>query len=190
MITKDEFVKNYDVKKLDERFSVETFDCGDKDLNDFIREEAELYKSQLLAMPYILTKKYETNEILAYFTLANDKINVTDFVSNSQFNKFRKANFNKEKYLRSYPSVKIGRLAISKELQGLGIGTHILRFIKIYFLSDNKTGCRFITLDAYRGAVDFYKRNGFSFLQKEDTNPTQLMYFDLMTINSIVLFKI
>ena len=137
----------------------------------------------LLAMPYVLTKKDNINAILAYFTLANDKIAITDFATNSQFNKFKKANFNREKYLRSYPSVKIGRLAISKTLQGQGIGTHLLRFIKIYFLTDNKTGCRFITLDAYRGAVDFYKRNGFDFLQAEDSNPTQLMYFDLMRIS-------
>ncbi|MBQ9539454.1 MAG: GNAT family N-acetyltransferase [Treponema sp.] len=182
MIPFDEFLRNYDVKKLDERFPVSDFDCGDEDLNDFLKKEVFLYKEQLLAMPYVLTKKDDISKILAYFTLANDKISVTDFPSNSQFNKFKKENFNKEKFLRSYPSVKIGRLAISKELQGQGVGTHLLRFIKMYFVADNKTGCRFITLDAYRGATDFYKRNGFNFLQKEDENPTQLMYFDLVNV--------
>jgi hypothetical protein len=53
----------------------------------------------------------------------------------------------------------------------------------MYFRVDNKTGCRFITLDAYRGATDFYNKNGFQFLQAEDRNPTQLMYFDLMKIS-------
>ena len=130
MIPFDEFLRNYDVKKLDEHFPVSDFDCGDEDLNDFLKKEVFLYKEQLLAMPYVLTKKDDISKILAYFTLANDKISVTDFPSNSQFNKFKKENFNKEKFLRSYPSVKIGRLAISKELQGQGVGTHLLRFIK------------------------------------------------------------
>ena len=183
MISESEFLEKYEVQKLEDDISVNEFDCGDGDLNDFIKNEVHFYKNQYLSMPYVLTEKDRIDKILAYFTLSNDKISVTDFPSNSQFNKFKKENFNKEKYLRSYPSVKIGRLAISKELQGQGIGTHLLRFIKMYFVTDNKTGCRFITLDAYRGATDFYKRNGFDFLQKEDKNPTQLMYFDLMNIS-------
>ncbi len=184
MISDAEFLAEYDVQKLtDNDISIGDFDCGDEDLNDFIKNEVHFYRNQLLAMPYVLTKKNRIDKILAYFTLANDKIAVTDFPSNSQFNKFKRDNFNKEKYLRSYPSVKIGRFAISKEFQGQGIGYHLLRFIKMYFRVDNKTGCRFITLDAYRGATDFYKKNGFQFLQAEDRNPTQLMYFDLMKIS-------
>ena len=182
MISDSEFFEKYEIKKLPSDVFVTDFDCGDEDFNDFIKNEAHLYKNQFLAMPYILTRRGEIDKIFAYFTLANDKIAVTDFPTNSQFNKFKRANFNREKFLRSYPSVKIGRLAISRELQGQGIGTHLLRFIKIYFVADNKTGCRFITLDAYRGATDFYARNGFAFLQAKDDNPTQLMYFDLMKI--------
>ena len=182
MISESEFFRDYEIQKLDDDVSVSGFDCGDADLNDFIKREAHFYRTQLLTMPYVLTEKDKIDRILAYFTLANEKISVADFPSNSQFNKFKRENFNKEKHLRSYPSVKIGRLAIGKDLQGQGIGTHILRFIKIYFASDNKTGCRFVTLDAYRGATEFYKRNDFDFLQKEDKNPTQLMYFDLMSV--------
>ena len=180
MTSYEEFNAKYEVKKLADDVLVTDFDCGDEDLNDFIKNEAHLYKEQLLAMPYIMTEKGKVDKVFAYFTLANDKIAVTDFPSNSQFNKFKRASFNKEKYLRSYPSVKIGRLAISRELQGKGFGSYLLSSIKMYFIADNKTGCRFVTLDAYRGATDFYKRNGFDFLQAEDKNPTQLMYFDLM----------
>ena len=183
MISEVDFFSNYEIQKLADDISVSDFDCGDADLNDFLKNEVHLYKNQLLAMPYVLTRKNRIDEILGYFTLANDKIAVTDFLSNSQFNKFKKENFNKQKYLRSYPSVKIGRLAISKNLQGQGIGTHLLKFIKLYFTADNKTGCRFLTLDAYRAATDFYQKNGFQFLQEEDNNPTQLMYFDLITVS-------
>ena len=184
MISATEFLANYDVQKFYEDIPVSDFDCGDEDLNDFIKKEIHFYRNQFLAMPYILTRKDKTNEILAYFTLANDKIAVTDFPTNSQFNKFKRNFFSKEKFLRSYPAVKIGRFAICKDLQRLGIGTHLLRFIKMYFVANNKTGCRFVTLDAYKGATDFYKRNGFSFLQKEDKTPTRLMYFDLMNVNT------
>lgn len=184
MISDEEFIEKYDIQKFtDDDISIMGFDCGDEDLNDFIKNEVHLYRNQLIAMPYVLTEKNKIDRVLAYFTLSNDKIAVTDFPSNSQFNKFKRENFSKEKYLRSYPSVKIGRFAISKELQGQGVGSRLLRMIKMYFLADNKTGCRFITLDAYRGATNFYKKNGFKFLQAEDKNPTQLMYYDLMKIS-------
>lgn len=114
------FFEQYDIQKFENDISAEKFDCGDEDLNDFIKNEVQFYKEQLIAMPYIVVEKENAENILAYFTLSNDKISVTEFASNSQFNKFKKKNFNREKYLRSYPSVKIGRLGISKELHGLG----------------------------------------------------------------------
>ena len=183
MISEKMFFESYDIVKLEKDISISDFDCGDDDLNDFIRNEVYFYKNQFLTMPYVVTEKDKDDKIFAYFTLANDKIAVTDFASNNQFNKFKKKNFSKEKYLRSYPSVKIGRLAISKDLQGKNIGTYLLKFIKMYFVADNKTGCRFITVDAYNDAVSFYLKNGFKFLQQKDDTPTQLLYFDLMNIN-------
>ena len=86
MISEEDFLKTYDIKKLDERFSVSDFDCGDEDLNGFIRTEAHFYREQLLAMPYVLTEKDKIDRILAYFTLANDKISVTE-IQEGEFQK-------------------------------------------------------------------------------------------------------
>lgn len=55
----------------------------------------------------------------------------------------------------------------------------LLDFIKGFFVIDNKTGSRFITVDAYRSAISFYERNGFVALQNNNKSSTQLMYFDL-----------
>ena len=183
MIIEYSFFDKYDIQKFNNDVPTDNFDCGNNDLNDFIKNEAELYKFQLIAMPYIVTEKNKIDKILAYFTLSNDKIAVADFNSNNQFNKFKRKNFNKEKYLRSYPAVKIGRFGVSKNLHGNGIGTNVVDFIKFYFLEDNKSGCRFITVDAYNDAVPFYEKNGFEFLIKKEECPTQLMFFDLMNIN-------
>ena len=50
---------------------------------------------------------------------------------------------------------------------------------------ENKTGCRFLTVDAYAAAVPFYEKNGFIPLNNEDVDSaTRLLYFDL---NDIVL---
>ena len=45
---------------------------------------------------------------------------------------------------------------------------------------ENKTGCRFLTVDVYAAAVSFYDKNGFIPLNNEDVDSaTRLLYFDL-----------
>jgi len=82
------------------------------------------------------------------------------------------------------PAVKIGRLATCKDRQCSGVGTELLDFLKVWFTDGNKTGCRFIVVDAYNNerAIRFYDRSGFQFLIPSDEDEmTRLMYFDLIT---------
>lgn len=82
------------------------------------------------------------------------------------------------------PAVKVGRLATSHDFKNKGIGTALLDFIKVWFTHGNKTGCRFIVVDAYNkpSVIRFYEKNGFQFLvADEEDQETRLMYFDLKT---------
>lgn len=158
----NKILPTYVVRKLVENEQVKSFNCGDADLNDFILNEAS-----------------------AYFSLANDRISLADFHDKSSFNSFRKHRFVNEKRLKSYPAAKICRLAVSNELQRQHIGDRIINFIKSYFLIDNRIGCRFLTVDAYCGAVPFYLKNGFIPLgEEEKESPTRLMFFDLASLRS------
>ena len=59
----------------------------------------------------------------------------------------------------------------------------MLNYIKSFFVVDNKTGCRFVTVDASAAAVPFYLKNGFAPLTNEDADAaTRLLYFDLAQI--------
>ena len=85
--------------------------------------------------------------------------------------------------MKSYPAAKICRLGIDSSAKGQSLGTFILDFIKSYFVVDNKTGCRFITVDAYNDAVPFYLKNDFSQLGTQaDSGHTKLLFFDLEEI--------
>ena len=42
------------IRKLQPDEVVKSFDCGDKDLNEFIIDEAPLYHKALLAVTYVL----------------------------------------------------------------------------------------------------------------------------------------
>lgn len=154
------------------------FDCGDEDLNSFLLEDSKSYLQKLLAVTYIL----ETDSrIIAFFSMLNDKITITDVDSKGQWKRlFRNPT---GKSFSSHPAVKIGRFGVSNEFKGLGIGSELIDYIKAYFLEKNKTGCRYITVDAYKASLQFYERNGFEYLtSKDQDSDTRLMYFDLITL--------
>ena len=132
---------------------------------------------------------------MALITLANDSIKAHK-LSSSTRNKVQRTISNAKRG-RSYPAVLIGRIGVNKEFQGLQIGSQLLNFIKAWFChKDNKTGCRFIVVDAYnkQRVLKYYTNNGFKFLFKTEDDEkqyyevaggtaihTRLMYYDLKT---------
>ena len=55
------------------------------------------------------------------------------------------------------------------------------------FLTDSRTGCAFVTVDALKCAIPFYLNNGFKFLDRgkiESTDPTCPLYYDLSQLLS------
>lgn len=167
--------------------TLKPFDCGNADLNGFLVESdpsvpnATQYEAELMAVTYVLEDR-DSNAVLAYFSLLNDKID-RDISDRNVWNHLSRIIPN-AKRRRSYPAVKIGRLAVSSLMKSKGLGTFILYFIKEWFLERSQTGCRFITVDALKEALPFYQKNHFVILENRRANDsdTILMYFDLMTL--------
>lgn len=140
--------------RLEDIETLKPFDCGDEDLNDFLLSDARLYNEQFLANTFILE---DDNETIAYYSLLNDKISQTT-LSKNLWRKLRKS-IPHEKHLGSYPAVKIGRLAVSKNYRGMDIGTKLVGAIIRLFISQHvHSACRFLTVDAYKDAVSFYEK--------------------------------
>lgn len=176
---------NYFIR-LTENHVFRPFDCGDSDLNAFLQTDALLYQNQLLAVTYILESNDKT---ILFFSLSNDKITAMENTNN--FWRKIKSLFPHSKHRRDYPAVKIGRFGVHKDFQNTENhwGSLVLDYIKLWMTSNNKTGCRFITVDAYLSAVPFYKRNGFVFMGKTEENrynerigETVAMFYDLKKI--------
>jgi len=153
------------------------FDCADDDLNDFIWNDAAEHKAELIAETYLF--KFVDIEFLpiAFVSLLNDSIKLTT-------NKERRIVPNRIRNYPEYPAVKIGRLGVHREFQGSGVGTAVLDMIKALFTTNNRTGCRFLTVEAYdlERVLTFYKKNEFlPFPGHEESNgeETRLMFFDL-----------
>ena len=150
--------------RLEGNIPLPKFDCGDEDLNEFFHKDAIKWQEELMS-PKSFWRKI-------------------------------KKNFPHQKHRNDYPAVKIGRFAVDKHFscQPEHWGTKAMNFIKEWMVSDNKTGCCFLTVDAYPKAVTFYLKNGFKFLGNDEelryneflSNPnpetTIAMYFNLKGI--------
>jgi GNAT superfamily N-acetyltransferase len=164
--------------RLTADYHIKPFDCGDADLNGFLTEDSKSYLQKLLAVTYILENEMNT---VAFLSLLNDKITVADVDSGNQWKKLFRRTTGKD--FSSHPAVKLGRLGVSNTFKGAGIGTIIVDYIKELFITNNRTGCRYITVDAYGASLAFYERNGFKYLTRKDERAdTRLMYFDLISL--------
>jgi hypothetical protein len=59
-----------------------------------------------------------------------------------------------------------------------------MNVIKNFIAYNNySTGAKFLTVDAYKGSIKYYEKNGFEFLTDEDVeDDTRAMYFDLIKL--------
>ena len=128
------------------------FSCGNADLDEFFQHDAPLYSKQMLGKSYCFRLDEDSSVIVCAFTLSNDSIRV-DMLPNSREKKVRK-NIPRSKQMRRYPGVLIGRLGINVDFAHRGIGSELMEFIKSWFLdAGNKTGCRFLIVDAYNEEI-------------------------------------
>ena len=167
--------QDWNLEKLDSPMAFSQFKefcCGDDDLNEFIKEDALKHKKELIAETYVL-KEVAVDFPVAFISFCNDSIPLSKLQRTSKDAlQIRYGNL---------PAVKIARLGVKREYQGKTIGTHVINMAKEFFLTDNRTGCRFLTVDAYNNTkvINFYKNNDFQCLRQQESGETVIMYLDL-----------
>lgn len=164
------------LSKVDNYEILKNFDCDDADLNDYFTNDIIKYRDELLSQAYKVEGATEDGEfvLVALIDFGNDAV---------RYEKWKKCEISlSDDKTISLPAVKITRFGVHKELQGNNFGTHIINMVKYLFLTDNRTGCRLITVDAYndKPALNFYTKNEFEFFSDKDINKkTRSMFFDL-----------
>lgn len=183
--------------------SCQPFDCGNSDLNDFFCNDALNYYAELLGKTYCFTLDENPEIIICAFTISNDSIKTFN-LPNARKKKVNK-DIPRQKQMKSYPAVLIGRLGVHKNYRLVNdetdrTGKQLMNFIKSWFIDGaNKTGCRFIVVDSYNEIkpLKYYSNNEFIPLfsneeqEKEYTGidsdaklETRLFYFDLIMLKS------
>ena len=111
--------------RLTPGYELTAFDCGDEQLNNFLFEDAMPSLELRIANTFILE---DDGCIVAYFCLLNDKVSKNEVIG-SRWKKIR-ANFPRDKQFSSYPTIKIGRFAVSLDYRGRNIGSDLMGMIK------------------------------------------------------------
>jgi hypothetical protein len=174
-ITRNTFVSDpWVLTKIVDRKICDSFDCGDNDLNEYFLVDAIAHEAELLTQCYYVHVVGEPRLSVALLDLCNDAIRVKKVET-------KDISIPGKPY-STYPAVKLTRFGVKTKYQNQNIGTKTLNIVKEMFLTDNRTGCRFITVDALNNArtIKFYQRNDFVlFTDKDREHDTRAMYFDL-----------
>lgn len=165
------------------------FDCADDDLNDYYHSDVRAHQMQLLTQTYCFHPSGEPYQnSLAFVDFCNDCVKKEEITKNQL------KRFSQQKRYPFFPAVKVTRLGVAKETAGNGIGSKLLWTIKYFFLTNNRTGCRFITVDAYdkEEILRFYvDHNDFKYYPSAqcDARNTVPLIYDLKNIQDDVICR-
>jgi ribosomal protein S18 acetylase RimI-like enzyme len=193
-----DLLKDCEFVELSRDHLINAFNCNDNDLNDFFNRDAILFQEQLLGKTFFF-RLNETEKVVAAFSLSADSIK-TWLLPSGRRGKVKQL-IPHEKSLQSYPAFLIGRLGVSVEFSGQGIGSQLLEVIVDISTAHYSNVARFLTVDAYNspGVLNYYRKNEFDFLftteeqerenlkksvAKTEILRTRQMFFDLKRVNN------
>ena len=107
---------------LSDKHPIVDFDCGNEDLNEFFNSDALQYKCQMLSETYFFRHKSNRKTVCAY-SFSASSIKTADLPGSRR--KKVKEYVPREKTLKSYPGIFIGRLGVAKEFNGQRAGSQL-----------------------------------------------------------------
>lgn len=164
------------IRQLEEFDDVESFDCGDEPLNNYLKRHAWTNQQKMsIGVTYVALDKAAPRAVLGYFTLA------TSSISRDRFPK---------KYVRGLPPydlplILLARLAVDQRFAKKGLGHALIaEAFMIALRVANEVGCRYIITDAYRHRVEWYAKYGFIPIEGAANDGPQKMFLDIRTIRA------
>lgn len=164
---------SYEIVKLTSNHDVGDFDCGDADIDKFLKMAFE-GQEQFYSVTYVMVSK-ENEDIMAYATVANGVIKMADLDENL-FSDFTHPEL---------PALLLGRLGRDKKYRGVGFGQIMVKYcIGLAHELSKTVGCRVVYVDSYVSRVSLYEDLGFrkcsEELKEEDGDRNYVtLYYDL-----------
>ena len=162
-----EYIKeNYRFETLTGEHDLSNFNCASDDLNDFLKSDALTQQKSKLN----LTKLVMCDDtIVGYVSLLTDTIPLRD-IRDEDTKQVIKDQLDITSKKRKLPSIKIGRFAIDEKYAHKGLGSEILMSVlfNVKNIAEDNVGLRFVTVEGYARAYNFYTNHNFINLKKDD----------------------
>jgi len=160
---------------------VRNFSCGAKDLEEFLNtDEVEEYENEGLGRTVLV---YRNGDLVAYFTVSSEGLRIEYLRTWKSFSRMS------EMRMESIPAVKVGRLAVSKDWQGKGIGRALIGHIAgMALVMGQQFGVRLLIVEARKESEDFYLKCGFELTvptKRQRTRIYRTLFFDLAKVKDI-----
>ncbi len=139
------------VLPLNERHDRQRFDCGDVDLNGWLKQTARQHKEKGVSSTFVSVATETSVEILGFYAISLAELANADLPA--QYAKRLPA---------KVPVFRLGRLATALDHQGQGVGEFMLfdaidRATRV----SGEVGGIGLVVNAKHSAVEFYQRYGF-----------------------------
>jgi GNAT superfamily N-acetyltransferase len=164
------------VRRLEQEYEVENFDCADESLNHYLKRYAwSNQEKSSIGVTYVAIDEAVPRAVLGYFTLA------TASVPRDAFPK---------KYVRGLPPynlplILLARLAVDRRFAGRGLGHALIsEALRISLRVADEDGCRCIVTDAYWNRVTWYAKYGFVPIEGAAEGGPQRMFLDIRTVRA------
>jgi len=137
---------------LSKDYDFGSFNCGDKDINEFFKTDALVYNEQKIASTFLFVLN---NEILGFFSVAADSIKLK--VSEKESHNIQ------NKPISEFPAAKIARIGRDVKYKNQKIGENILKWAVGYIMKCSEMmAVRFVTVDSYVNRAAWYEQFGFT----------------------------
>ena len=163
------------IRRLAENDSVESFDCGDGALNNYLTKHAwNNQQKSSIGVTYVAADEVAPRVVIGYFTLAASSL-PRDALP--------------RKYVRGLPAydlpmILLARLAVDRRFCGRGLGQALLsEALNISLSVSDQVGCRCVIVDAYPTAVRWYQRYGFCPIEGAEGRSVR-MFLDIRTVRA------
>jgi len=149
------------VQKLPDAHAKKAFDCGDLDLNDWLKKFAKQHKEKGLSSTFVVVDNQDSSEILGFYA-----ISLTELLNADIPEQLR------QRLPQKVLAFRLGRLATAHSHQGKGIGeTMLFDAIDRVTRLSSEIGGTMLIVNAKASAISFYSRYGF---EQMDSHPQNL----------------
>ncbi len=148
------------------------FSCGDKELDEFLKDHALEEQTKNFSRIFLGINNY--NQLVSFFSLSSTSLSKVDLPKS------------KRPPYKLAPVVLIGRLAVGKKYQGKGFGRlTLIEILDKYEKACQLVGSTALIVEAYKNAVDFYKKYKFKVIgiKKISNKEITTLYLLTETIN-------